>query len=554
MRESVLQRLITVAITVLVANVLWAGILRSTSGQVVAAFGALIAFVVIVAVCGSQRIRTAVLASPPEFLTHRLRTLAVLAPFLLPVFFLDTVPVIAFWRFDGRSALLAAWLISIVLAMAFEHERPDPESQPGARFLLTAFVLFSAGLWLAIVMDSGIAAFMMQFDRRGPRPCQSDPFTTMATVWQSNPPSEHLFLAWRSQADFQQRNVYANHVHPFLLSMYGWMRAAQKLGHLSLWQASNTTILLPVFVLIAAFATLLARSATLWHRLRVRHLFVLFLAMGILLTTWRLWLDLVRFNSDNPYPLLAGILILLYALLLPPVHTRSAATVAALFAALSPTNTPMVILPVVCLFGQRGQDVRDLLRQNRSVMVICLAALVAATASYLEPRVLIRWNGYHPQESSLLFRSGLDGDTRYFSGLLQAVAAPCPIGCCYARSLSDLLVPAIIPLVAVGLLLWRWSPSEAVSVGRALLFLTTPYVMSVILFPQSVSIHPYMYDHWFIIPVVVSGLMAMLSRAVDDRLNGAGLLGFLLFGGAILMSNLLGIAQGLARAVAFFTH
>jgi len=99
-------------------------------------------------------------------------------------------------------------------------------------------------------------------------------------------------------------------------------------------------------------------------------------------------------------------------------------------------------------------------------------------------------------------------------------------------------------------LVWWWSPSQGFSVGRLFLFLITPYVMSVILFPQAVSIHPYIYDHWFIIPVVVSGLVAMLSRAVEDRLNGATLLVFLLFAVAILMSNLLGIAQGLARAVA----
>jgi len=550
MLDSVLQRLVGVTIAVLAGTALWAAVLPNKSGQIVAAVGALIAFVAIVAVWASQRIRLAVLAAPPEFLTHRLRALAVAAPFVLPAFFLRTVPVIAFWRFDGRSALLVAWLISIVLAMAFEHDRPERESRLSTRFLLGLFLLFSAGLWLAIVMDTGIAARTMDFERRNQRPCQMDPFTTMATVWQSNPLSEHLFLAWRDPADFQQRSVYANHVHPFLLSMYVWMRAAQRLGHLTLWQASNTTILLPVLVLIGAFATLLARTGSLWQRLRVVHLFALFLAMGVLLTTWRLWIDLIRFNSDNSYPLLAGILVLLYALLLPPVQTRSAATAAAVFAALSPTNTPMVILPVLCLFGRRGQDLRDVLRQNRSVIWICLAALSAGAASYIEPRLLIRWAGYHPKESSLIFRSGLDGDTRYFSGLFQAVVSPCPIGCCYARPLSDLLVPSLIPLAVLAPLLWRWSPSQGASVVRATVFLITPYLMSVMLFPQSVSIHPYQYDHWLFIPVVVSGLMAMLSPAVEDRLRGVGLLGFLLFVGAILMSNLLGIAQGLARAIA----
>ena len=548
MPRSVLQRLTGIAVAVVVANALWAATLPSRSGQVIAAFGVLIASVVVVAVWSSPRIRSIVIAHPPQFVTHRLRALAVVAPFVLPAFFVRTAPVVAFWRFDGRSALLVAWLISIVVSIAFESDRAEDAARPTAKFLLVIFLVFSAVLWIVIVLDIGIAAYMMEFQRRGQRPCQTDLLTTMATVWESNWPSQHLFLSWRSEADFQQRTVYANHVHPFLLSMYGWMRTAQRLGHLRLWQAANTTILLPIFVLIASFVTLLARSA-LWPRFRVG-LFTLFLAIGILFTTWRLWIDLIRFNTDNAYPLLGGILVLLYALLLPPVQTGSAAIVAALFAALSPTNTPMLILPVLCLFGRGAQDARDVLRQNRSVIVICLAALGAGAISYLEPRALIRWNGYHPIQSSLLFRSGLDGDTRYVSGLLQAVVASCPIGCCYARTLPELLLPSAVPLAVLAPLVWWWSPSQGRAVGRLVLFLITPYVMSVILFPQSVSIHPYLYDHWFIIPVVVSGLVAMLSPAVEERMHGATLLIFLLFTSAILMSNLLGIAQGLARAMA----
>ena len=168
--------------------------------------------------------------------------------------------------------------------------------------------------------------------------------------------------------------------------MYGWVRAAQRLGHLRLWQASNTTILLPIFVLIAGFVTLLARNGSLAHRSRASHLLPLFMAMGMLLTTWRLWIDLIRFDSDNPYPLLAAVLVLLYALLVPPLQTAAAAVVAALFAALSPTITPLMVLPVLCLFGERGQDARDLLRRNRPVLVVCLAALVAGAISYVEPR------------------------------------------------------------------------------------------------------------------------------------------------------------------------
>ena len=184
---------------------------------------------------------------------------------------------------------------------------------------------------------------------------------------------------------------------------------------------------------------------------------------------------------------------------------------------------------------------------------MCGAALIVGALSYVEPRLLMKWKGYHTQESSFLFRSGLDGDTRYFTGLLQAAALPCPVNCCYTRSLPDLLFPAVVPLALfLPWMLWL-ERTSAVMLGRTLLFLLTPYVMSVILFPQSVSIHPYQYDHWLVVPLVVTGLMAMLSAPVERRLKGAALLVFLLIAGGVLMSNLLGITQGLARAIAYFT-
>jgi hypothetical protein len=174
--------------------------------------------------------------------------------------------------------------------------------------------------------------------------------------------------------------------------------------------------------------------------------------------------------------------------------------------------------------------------------------------TYLEPKLLISWKGYESSGSSFVFRSGLDGDASYFHGILQAAIAPCPVGCCYARPLSELIFPAVLPLAIFGPLAVRQVQSSRFSVGRQLLFLTTPYIVSLILFPQSVSIHPYLYDHLLVIPVVVTGLMAMLSAAVERRLKGAVLLAFLLLAGGLLMANLVAIAQGLARAIPILTH
>ena len=536
----------------LVLNALWAATLPSASGRLVGAAGAGFAALLLLLLYGWPSLRNRVIANPPAFFTWRPALPLVLIAFVTPLLFLRAAPVFAFWRFDARSALLLAWLALTAIALALESRRPAAE-QVWTRSVIAVFVLFAAAVWLTVVMDSGIASFMVNVDRRGPRGCQSDPVTEMATVWESNPAADHLYLAWRTQQAFEKRIVYANHVHPYLLTMYGWLIAARRVGGLTVWQASNTTMLLPVLLLIVAFALLVARSKVLTSPASAGALLLAFLGIGVLVTTWRLWVDLVRFNTDNPFPLIASVFVIVYAMLLPPAKPVAAAIAAGAFAALNPVGTPLLLLPVLCLFTRSARDWRDAWVANRSVLVVCGVAVVAGVVSYLDPRLLIAWKGYHAEQSSFLFRSGLDGDTRYFSGILQAVVAPCPTNCCYTRTFADLVWPAVLPLAIFGpAAIWR-RRDPVFSVGRTILFLMTPYLLSVILFPQSVSVHPYLYDHLFLIPVVVTGILAMLSVAGDARPGSVALLASLLLLGGILMSNLIGIAQGLTRAIAYFT-
>ena len=179
--------------------------------------------------------------------------------------------------------------------------------------------------------------------------------------------------------------------------------------------------------------------------------------------------------------------------------------------------------------------------------MVCVVAVLAGAAAYVEPRLLIWSKGYQSQESSFLFRSGLDGDTRYFSNLLQAAVAPCPLNCCYPRALSELLFPAILPLAVFGPLTLRQAPSSSSAWRRPAVFgdALSRLADSVpaIRVGASVSVRP---------PAPHSGRRGGADghgeRAIERRLSGAGLLIFLLLVGAILMSNLVATAQGLARA------
>ena len=528
---------------VLALNLAWALILPGRSAATLALAGAAIALLAVLLPLISSRGREYLRDVTGESAT--LQAPALLLPFLLPAISLVIAPRLAFWSLDGRSWLVLAWLWTGIAMSLRSDAALHGDRAPAVRPATLLFLFGTCALWLTVVSDLGIGRVVLETDRTVARPCRSDALTTAFSIWESNPVREHLFLGWRSVESFQNGAPYANHVHPYLLTMYAWTRAVRTVTGAAPYVATNTVPSLYMLVLITAFTTLLARAGMLRRRTDVTRLLTLFVAYGLVLTAWRFWNDLYRFGSDNPYPLLAAVFVLVYAFLLAPVRPVAAALSAAAFSALSPIHTPMLLVAVLILFGQGEATPARFLQRNRGLIAISLAALGAGVVSFLTPVMLISLKGYVAVGSSYVFRSGLDGDTRYFSNAAQAIFAPCPPAvCCSGRTAGPLLWPAFLP-VLLGAAVWRRRPAP-VSLGHLLLFLTTPYVMSVVLFPQSVSIHPYLYDHLLIIPAVVVGSASILIPAIEDRLRGAALLVFLLLSGVVLMANLVGLAQALA--------
>jgi hypothetical protein len=524
---------------VLALHLGWVALLPGNSGKVVAFAGAVIAAALLL----FDRRGVPVEAEEPN---TPFPVAAIVVPFLLPALSLVATPRVAFWVLNGRSWLIVAWLCAAVSLTRLDVRR-RAGAEPGAPSVSPATLLaaiWSAAFWLALVCDLGVTGFVVGTDRTVYQSCQSDAFSTIFHVWETAPVRDHLFLGWKSVESFQQGTPYANHVHPYLLTMYGWSRAVRAATGLPQYVASNTIPFFYLAALVAAVTTLLARLGLLRRRSTVLGLTTLFLGYGLIVTGWRFWNDLFRYNTDNPYPLLAAAFILVYAWMLDPVRPVAAAASAAVFVALSPTHAPMAVVAVLVLFSQGAPTLKEFVRRNRVPLVVSATAVLVGAAVYLPPWLLSVWRGYAPVGSSVMFRSGLDGDTQYFSNMVQSVVAPCPRACCWGRSWVDLVYPALLPLLVLGPLARRAAPP--VRLGHLLLFLCTPYLLNVILFPQSVSIHPYLYDHFLLIPAIVTGVVAMLTAQVEGRLRGVALLGFLLFCGWILMSNLVGIAQALA--------
>ena len=153
-------RFLATALVALGLNGVWAVTLPTASGRIVAGFGVLVSALFLLAVFASRTVRQRLTSNPPAFFRYRVSLPLVSIAFLTPILFVRAAPVFGVWRFDARTALLVAWLGLTAVALVLESRQP-PANGNWSRWLTAGFIVFASAIWLTIVMDSGIAWFMV---------------------------------------------------------------------------------------------------------------------------------------------------------------------------------------------------------------------------------------------------------------------------------------------------------------------------------------------------------------------------------------------------------
>lgn len=152
-----------------------------------------------------------------------------------------------------------------------------------------------------------------------------------------------------------------------------------------------------------------------------------------------------------------------------------------------------------------------------------------------------------PTGSSFFFRSGLDGDRQYFTNHIQAIFVP------FQNELPYRLQTALAPVIIVlfsSILYWSHrTKSRLIKSVKIFGFSSIGYLSFAIVFPQSVSIHPYLYDFQWIVPLYLTTgwfLGAPLSEINFRRLNGKDL-AFVVIIVYLIFANLLGMSEAAHR-------
>jgi hypothetical protein len=466
-----------------------------------------------------------------------------IAAFALPAYSLVSQPYVAFWRVDARALLIVAWLLVLCTLIAVDSKTTQTR-QPtrGLPALTMLFIVWASLFWLTIVWDAGIGRLVLGT-------AKDDRIIWTFQLWETRRPSEHLFLAWLTPDEFARGEAYTNHLHPYLFFLYGVMKLTQLVTGASMHVARNLTPFAIAAIGVAAFTALLSRSSSFPARPGLKFHVTLFLMLGFFISERHYWLAFYTANFDNVFPLVSYLTAILWASAHPRLSAANRPAViacATLFGAFGWVYTPFVVLGLWFYFGERRRTMAATLTANRVLIQASLACAVTGAMTLLLPLLLVRAKGYTTASSSFMFRSGLDGDTRYFADLGQAVLFPFNAGWRTWWGVLAVFLPLLICLA------WGMAGRQGArfrTFGQ-FVFVASLYLWSLALFPQSVSIHPYLYDQLLFAPAALVGSISTLAPHVQRRLRGPYLLLGLMLAIVLTMSNLIAVAQAAVRVLA----
>lgn len=309
-------------------------------------------------------------------------------------------------------------------------------------------------------------------------------------VWGKYPPSMHGFLVFLAPDAIGRHEAYAHHAYGFLGLTYLFYKLEMLLG-LSM---RGGLAFLQMSLSVAALLYIISASGVLAQSVRARILTLMAVLCFVTMPTF--WIPAAKFNYDNTFPLVFPLLLL--AAYGVERSKRLFFLSAFLMAVVSPISSLLlgIFLVSICIHLDAGKG-KEFFRAG---VITCFISLVF----YIQPIIVSKLLGFSSKNSGWGFRSGLDGDLTYFSNVLNAIIFPAD-----PRPYYLVLVPTALLVVQI---LSRFVSSRIlVNSERSILFfpsgfyfvLFSNYILTVVLWPQAISIHPYLYDHLLIAPILV---------------------------------------------------
>jgi len=368
------------------------------------------------------------------------------------------------------------------------------------RVLFAFALLFTSLLGLVLVFQLGFHSMAVRADAS---PERLRDFTF--PVWESVSWLKHGFLTFLTAEAYDKNQAYANHSTAYLLFMRGLFELQQWVPTLTMRMTGAT---LAMLASLGAVWFAVRREVAVFEDWR-RALLVL--AGGLyFLTLPGFWIALGKFNVDNGFVFVFPFLLLTSVLL----EQRGARGKAFWISAVS----LCLVMPMAsALFSvfMLGMAVA-VHRGDRRRILASLVLMAVSVLLYLQPVLVAKALGFSNENSTWLFRSGLDGDMRFYGNFIEAVVAPQ-----FNRPWYLVAIPAMLLLLQFAYCHWLLSaaspaPGQPGS-ARGMLQVFSVYLLMLLLWPQGVSIHPYLYDALLVGPLVAWVVINFASREAFTR-------------------------------------
>lgn len=314
-------------------------------------------------------------------------------------------------------------------------------------------------------------------------------------IWDQYSFSKHGCLVFLSSDDFEKGVAYSHHAVGYLLFMYLFYKIEILIPQLPM-RAVVASLEMVFCVLAVVYVALSGQR----ERVRFHQGALILLAVMFLLTMPGFWISAGKFNVDNPFHLQFPILLV--------VAHRISQGVASGVKLWLPLGALCVTAPITAALLGMYQVVTSIRNDGLSKNMLKLGVVVILISAvvYLQPVIISKAFGFSSSNSSWLFRSGLDGDVSYFTNILNSVISPY-----FPRPVYMLALPAGLLLAQLTIMAIRAhddgkGKAFLVGSGNPILFygvIFSQYLVTSLLWPQAVSIHPYLYDFMLIAPIFV---------------------------------------------------
>jgi hypothetical protein len=355
-------------------------------------------------------------------------------------------------------------------------------------------------------------------------------------IWDNYSLKEHGFLVFYDMSYFYKKIAYSNHSYLYLFYMYFFYKV-EILTHFPMRVSSAISN-------ICIFSTSIFYVLSKSYRkvIGIKSAILFLISTAIIVSMPAYWVSAARFNVDNIY-LINFSFILLASFIFCYANFKGYRVwvVSTVLTVFFPRSAVILGMALLLASLSEGNEFKA------RFIKLSLFLIIIGFSIYIVPASIAKIMGFELVNSSWLFRSGLDGDLSYFSNAIQAIIYPYN-GRSFFMGLGISLLLLIFQLINYYVWYFYRKYTKNSNINNEIFdnydtfiyLIFSQYIFTCLFWPQSVSIHPYLYDVLLLAPILF--IVAFNFVRLDPSIFSFKWWGVtLLF---LLSFNLLQVAQG----------